>query len=661
MLLAAAVGALLVLPTTSAQGACGGEPTPPHCLEPAVEVELPDDIWASYEDLEGGEPSALTVEVNVTYDSDAGGDESEVTVEPAGGPFEVEGGAETVSTGETVTVPVGVVVPADARAGAHELALFVNTSATDVHEGTSQEAEASVRVPWIVAGHTTTVPSFETSGGEIRVGLRAEVLVNGPVDVLATSEINTVEPRVHEPGDAWSQGTLETSWELRVGDLDDGAYDFSLWPVLATADGFACIGDEGRPVGLEGGAPPEECRRIGGVSGQVSIQSGASRALHLTAVTLIALGMIGAFVLGVYVLRQAWREVPGLSLGGYLVMAGIGFGTLAATELAGLLLDTSVTDLVGFDENLLIFPTMALLPGALLTFAVSYPTLHPALRGRRTWPLLTTGPSVLLAVYLVVSFVLDEGPNDMPLSRGVPLIGGFVLGALLAAWIFRRRSHRASTDLENRRLRYMARAVALPFGGGAALLMALYVPDALGLLDSFPRSLQGPVVAVMALGPAAGMAWGLLKYKVVDLETKLRFTVSRGFVVSVFVAIFFVASEAAETFFTDAIGPYAGLVAAGLLVLAIAPLERLGSKMASGLVDEPVDEDEYEKFRRLEVYRATYEEATADEALTERERGTLDSMAENLGLSGEERTFVEEQVAQERAERNDAAPAAAAG
>lgn len=660
MLLAAAVGALLVLSTASAQGACAGEPAPPHCVEPDVEVELPDAVRASYETLEGGEPATLTVEVNVTYDSPAE-DESEVTVEPAGSPFQAEGGAETVSTGETVTVPVGVVVAADARAGAHEFPLVVNTSATDVHEPTSQRVGTEVRVPWIVSGHTTTVPSFETSGDEIRAGFRTEVLVNGPVDVLATSELNTVEPRVHEPGDAFSQGALETSWEVRVTDLDDGAYELSLWPVVSAGDGLACIGDEGRPVGLEGGAPPEECRRIGGISGQVSTPSGASRALHLAAVTSIALGMVGALGLGVYVLRQAWREVPGLSLGGYLVLAGIGFGTLAATELGGLLLDTSVSDLVGFDENFLIFPTMALLPGALLTFAVSYPTLHPALRGRRAWPLVTMGPSLLLAVYLVVSFALDGGPNDMPLSRGVPLIGGFVLGALLAAWIFRRRSHRASTDLEHRRLRYMERAVALPFGGGAALLLALYVPDVLGLLDSFPRSLQGPVLAVMALGPAAGMAWGLLKYKVVDLETKLRFTVSRGFVVSVFVAIFFVASEAAETFFTDAIGPYAGLVAAGLLVLAIAPLERMGSRLASGVVDEPVDEDEYEKFRRLEVYRATYEEATADEALTDRERGTLDSMAENLGLSEEERRFVEEQVAEERAERNGAAPATAAG
>lgn len=152
----------------------------------------------------------------------------------------------------------------------------------------------------------------------------------------------------------------------------------------------------------------------------------------------------------------------------------------------------------------------------------------------------------------------------------------------------------------------------------------------------------------MALGPAAGMAWGLLKDKVVDLETKLRFTVSLGFVVSVFVAIFFVASEAAETFFTDAIGPYAGLLAAGLLVLAIAPLERLGSKLASGVVEEPVDEEGYETFRKLEVYRATYEEATADAALSDRERRTLDSMAGNLGLSKEERGFVEERVAQER-------------
>lgn len=116
-----------------------------------------------------------------------------------------------------------------------------------------------------------------------------------------------------------------------------------------------------------------------------------------------------------------------------------------------------------------------------------------------------------------------------------------------------------------------------------------------------------------------------------------------------FVAIFFVASEAAETFFTDAIGPYAGLVAAGLLVLAIAPLERLGRKVASGVVDEPVDEEEYEKYRKLEVYRATYEEVTADEQLSERDRRTLDAMAANLGLSEEERRFVEEQVGQERA------------
>lgn len=647
ILLAAFAAALLVLPSAEAQ-ACGGETTPPHCMQPDVSVELPDEVWASYDSIEQSEPDEVAVELNVTYESDAD-DETEVTVQPAGGPFEAEGGTATVATGETVTVPVNVTVPGDARAGGHDIPLVVNTSATDLHESTSREVEGQLSVPWVVREwHTRWDVTDEEDGFAVNVRVE-ELLVNGPVDLLVVSENQTPEPALHEIQQARPGRPVTVEWNLTLrGPID--RRDASLYPVVASGDGLACIEKgTGRLIGLEDGDPPEACQIIGSTSATVTRLTGAARTLHLASMGLILLGMIASLGLGGYVLRHAWRETPGLSLGGYLVLAGMAFGTLASSELLGLTLRLSVTDLVGFDESLLIFPTMALLPGALLTFAVSYPSLHPSLRGRRAWPLATLGPSVLLTGYLLVSFLLEEGSDVMPPSRGVPLIGSFVLGALLAAWIFRRRSQGASTDLERQRLRYMERAVALPFALGAAALLAVYLTDVLGGMAAYASGLIALVVAVMALGPAAGMAWGLLKYKVVDLETKLRFTVSRGFVVSVFVAIFFVASEAAETFFTAAIGPYAGLVAAGLLVLAIAPLERLGRKVASGVVDEPVDEEEYRHYRKLEVYRATYEEATADQDPSDRERATLDAMAENLGLSEEERSFVEEQVAQERA------------
>jgi hypothetical protein len=475
----------------------------------------------------------------------------------------------------------------------------------------------------------------------------ADLRTNAPVDLLVAAGNHTPEPRIHEASRNWQPGQPQLAeWSFILYGPSDG-YDMNVYPVVEQEDGLACIDEEGRLLPFEGANPPEACMLVGAGFNQFS-PAGTSN-LFLASLGLILLGMLGALGLGIYVLRTAPNEAPGLSLGSYLVLAGVGFGSLAGTSLFSWLTGRTLTGLIlPFDENLLIFPAMALLPGALLTFAVSYPTLHPRLRGHRGWPLVTVGPAVGLAGYLVVSFLVDDGPNVMPLSRGIPLIGSFILSAGLSAWIFRRRARDASTDLEHQRLVYMAKAVALPFAVGGSVMLAVYVSDVLGLIEGWASGLIALAVAFTAIGPAAGMAWGLLRYKIVDLESKLRFTVSRGFVVSVFVAVFFVASEAAETFFTDTIGPYAGLIAAGALVLLISPLERLGRRLAEGVVEEPVDEEEYERFRKLEVYRATYEEATADDSLTERERRTLDSLADNLGLSEDESGFIEQQVQRER-------------
>jgi hypothetical protein len=143
---------------------------------------------------------------------------------------------------------------------------------------------------------------------------------------------------------------------------------------------------------------------------------------------------------------------------------------------------------------------------------------------------------------------------------------------------------------------------------------------------------------------------------VLDIDTRIRVTVRRGFVGSAFIAVFFAASEIAAALFTEGTGTWVlGILAASLLVFLLAPLQRTGERIAQRLLPA-ADDARYQEFRRWEMYRATYEDLISDGDISTSDRRVLAAMARNLGLDAAAVRTIERSTRRELAD--DAGPAA---
>ncbi|MBI4394016.1 MAG: hypothetical protein HY556_09515 [Euryarchaeota archaeon] len=166
-----------------------------------------------------------------------------------------------------------------------------------------------------------------------------------------------------------------------------------------------------------------------------------------------------------------------------------------------------------------------------------------------------------------------------------------------------------------------------------------------------PATFTASDEAILFLGPPlAGLlldvflAYGMLRTQLFDVDVRIKWTIKQSTVAAAFIAVFFIASEAAQQFFASSLGSYAGIVAAGLLVFAIAPLQRAADKVADAAMPRVNDTSEYLSFRKLEVYRAALEGAVADGVVTEREREILSRLRDKLGITDRDAAAMESDV-----------------
>ena len=96
--------------------------------------------------------------------------------------------------------------------------------------------------------------------------------------------------------------------------------------------------------------------------------------------------------------------------------------------------------------------------------------------------------------------------------------------------------------------------------------------------------------------------------------------------------------------FCDAVLVLGGGVA-GLLLFAIAPLQRLGERVANAALPHVEDTAAYRDNRARELYAAAWEAAMKDGTVTHKERDVLATLQEKLGLKPTEALAIERGVA----------------
>lgn len=221
-----------------------------------------------------------------------------------------------------------------------------------------------------------------------------------------------------------------------------------------------------------------------------------------------------------------------------------------------------------------------------------------------------------------------------------PLVAAFVF--LLAYALVLAGTYRRDEDPSTRRgTRRALLALPLPF---LFVLVLVVIPmEASGL--AFTALLSLGTLWHLALPLLA--AYGLLRHQLFGIDLTVRWTIKQGTVAATFVAAFFVAGELAETFFGDLFGPYVGVLAAGLLVFFLAPLQKLAERVSDAAVPEAKGSEQMTVEERVELFRDQLRFAWADGQLDRKERRRIESLRDRLDLPEDDAYRIEANLLEE--------------
>lgn len=129
------------------------------------------------------------------------------------------------------------------------------------------------------------------------------------------------------------------------------------------------------------------------------------------------------------------------------------------------------------------------------------------------------------------------------------------------------------------------------------------------------------------------IAYGILHTQLFDIDLKIRWTIKQSTVASIFIAVMFMVSEGASQFLSDELGKVTGLLAAGVLMFFLAPLQRFADRVASTAMPNTTNTPEYAAFRKMQVYESALAEAQHEGGISDRERALLVRLRDSLGIS----------------------------
>lgn len=204
---------------------------------------------------------------------------------------------------------------------------------------------------------------------------------------------------------------------------------------------------------------------------------------------------------------------------------------------------------------------------------------------------------------------------------------------LLLVW---RKWRRATTQIERTQSKYV-------------FVWLLIIGSFTAEARSIPVLIEGAPfphweLAISYVVATSILLYGILKTHLFDIDVKIKFTIKQSTVAAAFIGLFFVVSEGAQAFFSGRAGTYLGIVAAGALVFAIAPLQRFAERVANTAMPNVRPLGEMPADERASMYRELVRSAWADGSLTMDERRMLATARERLGLGDEEAVRLERDV-----------------
>ncbi len=216
----------------------------------------------------------------------------------------------------------------------------------------------------------------------------------------------------------------------------------------------------------------------------------------------------------------------------------------------------------------------------------------------------------------------------------VALIG---LGSAIAARV------RAPTAL----MRKQANTYVAAFGARDTVMVFSTFIVVSGVWPGETGLMVGTTLAplLMELLFALLLGYAVLRFQAFDIELRVKLGINRTTLAAIFLAVFFVVGTISSEYLVDRLGFALGGVAAGMLLFAIAPLQRFAERVSNRAMPDVQDTPEYRTRRAKEMYQAAYEGMLVDDHITEKEKDVLAALAQDLGLGPKQVRDIEKAVA----------------
>jgi len=129
------------------------------------------------------------------------------------------------------------------------------------------------------------------------------------------------------------------------------------------------------------------------------------------------------------------------------------------------------------------------------------------------------------------------------------------------------------------------------------------------------------------------LAYGILRTQLFDIDLRIRWTIKQSTVAGIFVSTIFVISEGASQFLSNELGNVVGLLAAGVLMFFLAPLQRFADRVAGAAMPNTKNTPEYVAFRKMQVYESAVSDALSEGGISPKERTLLNHLRNSLEIS----------------------------
>lgn len=158
--------------------------------------------------------------------------------------------------------------------------------------------------------------------------------------------------------------------------------------------------------------------------------------------------------------------------------------------------------------------------------------------------------------------------------------------------------------------------------------------------------IYNPVHGLMYAAYVPLLAYAVLRHQLLEIDLRVRFVLRQGSVGAVVAGVFLVVSELLESI-VRVEGVMLGVLLAAVIAIVLHPAQRLAERFVSAVMPGVRPSAEYLDHRRVVVFRGALESAVAGGTVSERERGILARLKQDLGISDEEAAAIERSVREE--------------